>query len=903
MPHSKPIISVLIRSQNRPELAQALQSLAEQTLPLAQIRVLIADVRGISQATLATPICPPENFPIESKILHADTPLRRADAANFLLDHANTDWALFLDDDDFLQPQHLERLFNALQTQPNAVLAYTGIICQNEQGQTLRVFDEPFSRARLMTENYLPIHAALFRLDKIQKQNIRFDPELDLFEDWDFWLSCMQLGDFVHLPGISAVYRIHAQGGEGVRINNQQRAEDALQYILQKWRSRWSAQDLQDLIAYARFVPKLQQSIDAQNAELAKVAQTINDIRQGYENSRSWRITRPLREGMSWLREKRDFVRRKLARQILDSATAVYKSAAFAPLNRFIPASLKRSIRNRLMIAAQTRRPHADKGLHVTRPLSCDPLVSIIIPVYNHAEYLERCILSALEQENARCEVIVVNDASTDPRVGDILDDLADRYPRQLIIHHQAQNGGISRAQNQALFLSKGEVIAFLDCDDYLAPDAIAKSLAAWRDDTVYLHTGRVNVDEQDREINRIHFESLPRQDYFSENLRAMFATHLKMIRRDVFGRVGVFDPRFDAAQDYDMLMRIAFHYPSSSFVHLPEFLYFHRIHQKQTTQTQNAKQLALTQQIQDEARLREAISGGQFSRFISIIMLSYGKHSQTLQALQGLTRTVKIPHEIILYDNGSSAETVQFLREQIDGHFANLKVIYGERNLGPALGRREALAHASGEWFIIFDNDEIPEAGWLEELLLRAQSSEHVGAVCSRVIFPDANLQFSGGRVDFREDDVIDLALWDRGAHFEDLESCQFREVDWCPIGATLFTTNIAPYLHDGYPNTFEDAGVSFALKKQGLKLLNSPASLVWHEHVSFQEQTEMGEQYLRDRYQPRLMLKSVASFWRENGLLIFDEYIWRENQLTHLTRPELLKKLADAEKIPTRF
>jgi GT2 family glycosyltransferase len=339
--------------------------------------------------------------------------------------------------------------------------------------------------------------------------------------------------------------------------------------------------------------------------------------------------------------------------------------------------------------------------------------------------------------------------------------------------------------------------------------------------------------------------------------------------------------------------------------VHVPDFLYQHRLHAQQTTETQNQKQLDLTRQIQNEARLREEIRKGEYKRFVSIIMLSYGKHTQTLQALQGLQKTVNIPHEVILYDNGSTEETVNFLKTKIDGQFPAVKVIYGDTNLGPAQGRRKALEYANGTWFIIFDNDEIPEPGWLEELLVRAESNPGTGAVCCRVTFPNGKLQFSGGKVEQPDpnDQIIDLGLHDFGKPYDDLATCGFREVDWCPIGATLFTLNIAPYLHDGYPNTFEDAGVSFALKKAGYRLLNAPGALVWHEHITFQPKVEMGKKYLEDRYNPKMMLKSVASFYAENGLIIKDEYIWRENGLNTMSRPQLLNTLKMAGQTATRF
>jgi len=124
-------------------------------------------------------------------------------------------------------------------------------------------------------------------------------------------------------------------------------------------------------------------------------------------------------------------------------------------------------------------------------------------------------------------------------------------------------------------------------------------------------------------------------------------------------------------------------------------------------------------------------------------------------------------------------------------------------------------------------------------------------------------------------------------------LATAVFRECEWCPIGATLFTVNPAPFLHAGYPNAFEDAGVSMALRRQGLRLLNSPASWVWHEHFLFQEELEMKERYLRSRYDPRRMLTSIAAFYEENGLIIQDEYVWRENGLFALSRAELKRLL----------
>lgn len=1068
-----PLISIMIRSMARDSLKTALDSVARQSWP--NVEVLVVNASGKPHPPL------PKNFPFLSRLLDNSERVQRSRAANQLLEHSQGVWGLFLDDDDGLEPDHLSRLAMALQDNPDRVLAYSDVSCVEQKpgkktsDNEIRRYEQPFEPLRLLLENYIPIHAALFRLERVRSDaELRFDPEFDLFEDWDFWLQLLQLGDFVHVPGVSAWYRIHSASGAGVRLAESDQADAALLQLLEKWRDKWSIRQIYELFGLARHVyplqnllsseqeranqlelererlkislnelerlyakeqesanqlvrdnqllklnfkrleqiqKRVQQNADAferenqlltqnfksleqlhdqvqhkadeferdnsilrhhmstletlystvqekaeqmdrdtqtlhssitnleqllsaehqavarlteEQARLQKVIHELNltqqqmqhnhenalrEVREHYENSRSWQITRPLRALIrrsgtvrQQLAPGYHRVRRALSFRTLQVLTRIYHSSVFAPVASLVPPILKRRIRNFLFRNSTSFEQLPGAGSFLLRPMSEDTLVSIVIPVYNHAQYLRQCLDSALEQSWVNLEVIVVNDASPDPQVREILDSYADQSRMKII--HMAENGGICQAQNQALIASAGQVIAFLDCDDYLHPEAIRISMEHWQDDTVYAHTGRINVDEQGEEINRIHFVELPREDYFQENLRAMYATHLKLIRRDAFVKVGLFDPRFDTAQDYEMLMRIAFHYPSSSFVHVPDFVYCHRLHQQQATERQNDKQQRLTLQIQKEARLRESIRNGDYPRFVSFIMLSYGKHSQTLEAIRGLQRTVNIPHEIILYDNGSTAETVEFIRRNIDGQFDSVQVIYGEYNLGPAQGRRKALEYARGEWFIIFDNDEIPEPGWLEELLLRAEVNDNVGAVSCRVVFPDGKLQFSAGYAEIDADiQRIDLKLYDMGEQYTNLGTCVFREADWCPIGATLFTENIAPYLHSGYPNVFEDAGVSYALKKKGLRLLNAPGALVWHDHITYRDDIEMGEEYMKARYNPQKMLISVASFYRENGLIIYDEYVWRENKLHSLSQSQLIDQLKQTLPVDERL
>lgn len=93
--------------------------------------------------------------------------------------------------------------------------------------------------------------------------------------------------------------------------------------------------------------------------------------------------------------------------------------------------------------------------------------ISVIIPVYNTEEYVERSIRSVLKQTYENIEIICVDDGSTD-HSGDILDRLAEEDERMVVIHKR--NEGVTAARNLALEKATGEYIGFVDSDDYIDP-------------------------------------------------------------------------------------------------------------------------------------------------------------------------------------------------------------------------------------------------------------------------------------------------------------------------------------------------------------------------------------------------------------------------------------------------
>lgn len=100
-----------------------------------------------------------------------------------------------------------------------------------------------------------------------------------------------------------------------------------------------------------------------------------------------------------------------------------------------------------------------------------EPLISVIVPVYNVESYLERCVRSILEQVYANIEIILINDGSTDMS-GKKCDLFAAMDSRIKVIHKI--NGGLSSARNSGMQAAKGEYITFVDSDDWISKDYIS---------------------------------------------------------------------------------------------------------------------------------------------------------------------------------------------------------------------------------------------------------------------------------------------------------------------------------------------------------------------------------------------------------------------------------------------
>lgn len=104
-------------------------------------------------------------------------------------------------------------------------------------------------------------------------------------------------------------------------------------------------------------------------------------------------------------------------------------------------------------------------------------VISVIIPVYNAEESIEKCLDSIKKQTwTGEFEIIVINDGSTD-RSGEILENYRQKNPEMPIQLIHQENGGVSKARNAGLKIAKGDYIALLDSDDEWLPEKTEKQM------------------------------------------------------------------------------------------------------------------------------------------------------------------------------------------------------------------------------------------------------------------------------------------------------------------------------------------------------------------------------------------------------------------------------------------
>jgi O-antigen biosynthesis protein len=202
-------------------------------------------------------------------------------------------------------------------------------------------------------------------------------------------------------------------------------------------------------------------------------------------------------------------------------------------------------------------------------------LISVVLPVYNQAEYLPSALDSVLAQDYRPFELVVVNDGSTDG-TGDVLEEYRRRHDFRLI---SQENQGLPRALNRGFAEAQGDYLTWTSSDNIAKPGMLSTLAAALdrRPDVGLVYADWDVIDASGLVIARVRSIEHDRYTLFLHNyVNACF-----LYRRECRDTVGDYDDSLRGGEDWDYWLRLSRHY---RMFHIPETLYQYREHAESLT-------------------------------------------------------------------------------------------------------------------------------------------------------------------------------------------------------------------------------------------------------------------------------------------------------------------------------
>jgi GT2 family glycosyltransferase len=179
-------------------------------------------------------------------------------------------------------------------------------------------------------------------------------------------------------------------------------------------------------------------------------------------------------------------------------------------------------------------------------------LVSIITPSYNQAPYLEQTIQSVLGQDYPRIEYIVVDGASTDNSF-----EIIQKYNDRLAYWISEKDSGQAEAINKGFARAKGEILAWLNSDDYYLPDTISAVVKCFEEnpDVVMIYGDMLAVDGDGQTINVLKYKQLSLEDLLCFQIIGQPSV---FFRRSALEKTGLLDTSFHFMLDHHLWIRLA---------------------------------------------------------------------------------------------------------------------------------------------------------------------------------------------------------------------------------------------------------------------------------------------------------------------------------------------------------
>lgn len=399
--------------------------------------------------------------------------------------------------------------------------------------------------------------------------------------------------------------------------------------------------------------------------------------------------------------------------------------------------------------------------------LSYRPLVSIIVPTYNTPKrFFEEMVESVLSQTYDNWELILVDDASPDNEVRDLIKERAEKDTR---IKYKCleKNHQIAGATNEGIKMAEGEFISLFDHDDILWPNALYEVVRSLNKNKKLnlIYTDEDKIDGGNRFAHKGLFF---KPDWNPDLLRSVnYITHFTTIRKSVLDEFGYENSRYDGTQDWELFLRITRNIPDDTIYHVPTILYSWRVHDKSTAKRISVKPYVFEAQeraLNDDLAARGIKNtvavrnkkinywtikyGVDGDPLVSIVIPSKNLYSMVKKCVDSIYEKSTYKNiEVIIVDTGSSDKRVFNWYKQAQQKYHNFKVVsFVEDKFSYARSCNYGATYAKGDFLLMLNNDiEVLTPDWIEQMVGYAQRPE-IGAVGVRLYYPDrVSIQHAG--------------------------------------------------------------------------------------------------------------------------------------------------------------
>jgi GT2 family glycosyltransferase len=503
---------------------------------------------------------------------------------------------------------------------------------------------------------------------------------------------------------------------------------------------------------YDARIEGLQLDIAKLDADVAKYRGDIGAMLR----STSWRLTAPVR----WSKTQAIRIASRLQRKVgrVSGSSLVGAVGPEQSMSSHPAATLNYAewIRRYDTVDDETRSAIRQYIAILENP----PLISVLMPTFNpHRDWLIAAVESVRNQLYPNWELCIADDASTDPEVRPLLEDISRQDERVKVVFRE-QNGHIAAASNSALAVARGDWIALLDHDDILPEHALyCVAVAIVENPSVALiYSDEDKIDAVGRRHDP-YFKCDWNVDlFYSQN---MFS-HLGIYKTSLVQEVGGFKLGTEGSQDYDLALRCIEKIEASAIFHIPRVLYHWRVHSESTAGGVDAKpyaalagERALNEHFarQGVQCVAEWLGYGYRARYsmpnkpplVTLIIPTRNAVGLVRQCIESIfTKTTYQNYEIIIVDNGSDdPEALDYLASLSADD--RIRVTRDDSPFNYSALNNRAVEQAKGSLVCLVNNDiEVISPDWLSEMVSLAVQPQ-VGAVGAKLYYPDDTVQHGG--------------------------------------------------------------------------------------------------------------------------------------------------------------